>query len=368
MKKKSKPKVPPVGVFKLINGFLNFLRRLQHKIIPPPALLANYTVENLVIQRCLYIAAKLGIAELLKDGAKNIDQIAKAVKADKESLYRLMRTLAGYGFFKELKDGQFELTKLTKPLLADDDSSVLPLVKWVGSENLFGLWVDLEKTIKNGKSYFTNNYKKNYFDWLEDRPVEQEAFNDCLIVYSILSDAFVGNSYDFSKFNTIVDIAGGKGGLIQAILLKNPKLKGIIYELPITVGFLMNSDTFKQAGIADRVEFEEGDFFKSIPAGHDAYIMKSILHDWHEDEAVKILSNCRKAMRDDSKLLIAELVINEGNKPHFSKIIDICMLALNEGRERTPEEYSNLFKKAGLRLNRIFPTSSPYSIIEAVVA
>ncbi len=364
--KKPKSKVPPVAIFKIVEWFLNFLKRMQRKILPPHVLFVNYTVENIVIQRCIYVVTELGIADLLKDGPKSIDQLAKETQTNADLLYRVMRTLAGEGIFNELTDRRFDTTRIGKALQTGAEDSVLPLIRWVGSEYIFNLWVDLMTTVKNGKSYFENNFGENYFKCLEKHPDDQEAFNQCLVVFSTLSNEFVAAAYDFSSFNTVVDVAGGRGGQLISILNKHPGVKGVLFELPLTIGIVGIEGTFEKAGLADRVELVEGDFFQSVIPGHDAYFMKSILHDWGDEDSIKILTICRKAMRVDSKLLIAELVINETNKPHFSKIIDICMAALNTGRERTPEDYSRLLEKAGLKLNRIVPTSSPYSIVEAV--
>lgn len=363
--KENTTKVPPVPVFNLVSGFLNGLKKLQQRIIPPHALLVSYTVEYIVIQRCLYIVAVLGIADLLKDGPKDIGYLAKETNTNEGFLYRIMKPLAGEGLFKETKGKHFETTRIGKALELGDKNSVLPLIRWVGSESINGLFVDLMNSAKNGKSYFENNYGEGYFDWLEKHPHDQDTFNDCLIVFSTLSNDFVAAAYNFSKFNTLVDVAGGRGGQLVSILKAHPKLKGILFELPFTVGLVGVDNTFEKAGLSDRVTLIEGDFFESIAPGYDAYILKSILHDWTDEQAVKILSTCRKAMRDDSTLLIAELVINEGNKPHFSRIISLCMAALNNGQERSREEYSILLEKAGFKLTRVVPTSSPYSIVEA---
>jgi hypothetical protein len=366
MKQKQIPKMPPLWVVKLIVRFSNFLRRLQLKLTPPLALFVNLTVENIVIQRALYIAAELGIADLLKDGPKSIDELHKETQVDKDALYRILRVLAGFGIFKELKGKVFETNTAGRCLEIENEYSITDFIRWVGSKWIFNLWVDIFASVKNGKSYFKNNFNQDYFKWLEDKPEEQINFNSTLIEFSNVSSAPVAMAYNFGNFKTIVDIAGGMGGQLVTFLSIYPKLKGVLFELPLTVQMVKADRIFEDAGLSDRVELIEGDFFESVPAGYDAYFMKSIVHDWDDESTVKILTSCSKAMRKDSKLLLAELVVPEPNVHHFSKISDISMLVLNEGRERTAEEYDILFHKAGLKLNKVYFTAAPHSIVEAV--
>jgi hypothetical protein len=368
--KRIKPKVPPTPIVKVIMRFLNFLRKIERKLYPPQALLIDLTVEDLVINRGLFIAAELGIADILKSGPKSIDEIIKetGAKLDSDSFYRIMRALASFGIFREKKGKVFETNAVSRHLEIEHEQSVLDFVRWVGSKWVFNLWVDIMNSVKNGKSYFNNNFEVDYFKWLEDKPDEQIVFNDTLIEFSVLSSGAVTAGYKFNSFDTIVDVAGGMGGQLISILNANPKLKGVLFELPLTVEMVKNDKVFDNAGLADRMDLIAGDFFESVPEGYDAYFMKSIIHDWKDAEAIKILTSCQKAMRKDSKLLLAELVIPEPNVRHFSYASNVCMLVLNEGRERTREDYSLLFKEAGLKLNRVLVTASPFSIVEAVKA
>lgn len=368
MKNESLPKMPPLAIIKLIMRFSNFLRRLHFKLTPPQAHLIDLTVENIVIQRCLFIAAELGIADLLKDGPKSIEELQKETKVNKDALYRVMRMLVSFGIFKEKRGRVFETNATGRFLEIENEYSVTDFVIWVGSKWVFNLWVDILKSVKNGKSYFNNNFNQDYFKWLEDKPEEQITFNSTLIEFSNLSSAPVATAYNFSAFKTIVDIAGGMGGQLITFLKAYPKLKGVLFELPLTVQMVNADKIFENTGLSDRVELISGDFFESVPAGYDAYFMKSIVHDWDDESTVKILTSCSKAMRKDSKLLLAELVVPETDVRHFSKASDICMLVLNEGRERTKEEFAALFQKAGLKLNGVYFTASPFSIVEAIKA
>lgn len=364
--KKIKPKIPPVPIVRLVTNVSNFLRKLSLKLTPPQAHLLDLTLENIIIQRCLWIAAELGIADMMKKHPIGIVELAKLTNRDEDSLYRVMRMLASFGIFKELKDRVFEPTPLSRHLESDYKLSMLDLILWPGSEANFGCWADMMNSIKNGKSYYRNNFNLNYFDWLEDKPHEQIAFNNLLIEFSTLSSDPVTAAYKFKHFKNYVDIGCGMGGQLISILRANPKLKGVAYDLPLTIEMLKHDKVFEHAGIGDRVELIAGNFFESIPVGYDAYFMKSIIHDWRHDEAVQILSNCRKAMRKDSKLLLTELVIPEPNVRHIAYASHVLMLVFNEGRERTKEEYADLFKESGLKLKHQYFTAAPFSILEAV--
>ncbi len=367
--KKVKPKIPPVPIVRFVVALSNILRKISLELLPPQALMFDYTVENILIQRSLWIAAELGIADTLKkEGPKSIAELAKENRRNEDTLYRVMRLLSSFGIFKETKGKVFETTALSRCLESDHEQSMLDMILWCGSKTNFNIWVDLMNSVKTGRSYFQNNFKQDYFTFIGDKPDEQIGFNNLLIEFSTLSTDPVTAAYKFKAFDTIVDIGAGMGGQLISMLKANPKLKGVVYELPLTVEMLKNDKIFENAGIADRVELIAGDFFKSVPEGYDAYFMKHIIHDWKDEQAIQLLTNCRKAMRKNSKLLVAEIVIPEPNVRHIAYSMLLLMLVFNEGRERTLEEYIHLFKEAGLKLNRRYYTACPFSILEAVPA
>jgi predicted transcriptional regulator len=366
MKKSSKPKAPPIFLVKMIMGLLNFLEKFQRKLMPPEAILLGHAMRDVVVFRSVYVAAELKIADLLKDGPKSAEQLAKETDTNADALYRIMRTLSSIGIFKAKKGRQFELAKIGKHLQSGVEESMLFFVKICGSEFISNIWGDLLQSVKNGKSYYENNYNMSFFDWLEKNPERRKEFDVGMAGVSAYTDIPIAAGYDFSSFGTLADIGGGRGTQIVTILSAFPRLKGILFELPLTIGILEKENIVQQDGLDGRLKLVSGDFFKSVPPGCDAYFMKSIIHDWDDERSIKILSNCRRAMRQDSKLLLAEHIVRgDSNEPDFFKFLDVNILALIGGCVRTKEEYSRLLERSGFKLNRVVTTASPFFIIEA---
>jgi DNA-binding Lrp family transcriptional regulator len=366
MKKKIKLKSPPVFIVSIVIKLTDFLKRLRIKLLPPQVVLIEYTVEYLIMQRCVNAAAELFLSTLLEDGPRSIEYLAEKTGMNCNSLYRVMRALTCAGIFKEKKGRIFENNKLSKCLLYGKENTVTALAKFTGAEWMVKLWSDLLYSIEKEKNLYKIKYGKGFFEWLEENPEEYRIFDEGMTSLSALSDVPIASAYNFSSFNSIVDVGGGHGSQIATILKAYPKMKGMLFDIERVVDGSKGEDHFKDDLLAGRVEFVAGDFFKSVPAGCDAYLMKSVIHDWDDAGAIKILTNCRKAMHENSKLLVADMVVKGYNKPHFSKLLDIAMLVLVEGKERTKEEFENIFEKSGFKLKRIIPTASPYSIIEGV--
>jgi len=223
-------------------------------------------------------------------------------------------------------------------------------------------WGNFLGAVQTGKTAFDSTFGEPVFDYLAKHPAESAVFNEGMTGFTSVIAPAVVEAYDFSQFGTIVDVGGGHGILVNTILAANPKLKGIVFDSPnVTVGA---SEPIRAAGLADRCQAIGGDFFQSVPAGGDAYLMKHIIHDWPDDAATKILANCRKAVNPGGKLLLVELVIRPGNEPDFGKLMDLEMLVIASGKERTEAEYRALLAAAGWKLTRIIPTKSPAQVIE----
>lgn len=314
--------------------------------------------------QAIYVAAKLGIADLLKDGSKTVDELSNATKAHACSLYRLLRALASIDIFREEEDGRFCLTPLATTLRSDSMNSVLPGVLLAGSEFHWEAWGNLFYSVMTGESAFEHIHDMRFFDYLPKNPDDGATFDAWMTRSSEMQIPAIMNSYDFSMYQTIVDIGGGHGSLLAAILQTNPHLKGILFDMPEV---LKAAKKFRNAGIDTRCEMTGGDMFKSIPQGGDLYILKTIIHDWSDELSIKILRNCHTAMTDHARLLVIESIVPTGNQPHLSKFMDLNMLVLNHGgRERTESEYRTLFHAAGFRLTNIIKTPSPLSLIEGI--
>ena len=366
MSKKIKPKAPPVFLASMVFKFTNFLNKLRRKILPPQAILVEYTLEYILLQRSIFACVELFLPTYLEDGPQSIEYIAEKAGMNTRALYRVMRCLAAYGIFKEKKDKFFENTPLSEYLIYGKESSVAPLAKFAASPLVTGILCDIVYSIEKEKSLPQIKYKKNFFKWLEKHPEEYRVFDEGMTSLSGLSDDPIAAVYNFSKIGTLVDVGGGHGGQLATILKAHPHMKGILFDLPRVIDGSKNESTFDDPIFEGRVEFVGGSFFDSVPAGGDAYYLRHIAHDWYDDDLIKILTNCRKAMNDKAKLLVAEMVIKHDNNHHFGKILDVSMLSLLDGRERTEEEFAEAFEKSGFKLNRIIPTASPYSLLEGV--
>lgn len=313
---------------------------------------------------CIYAAAKLNIADLLKEKAMTADQLAEATHSHAPSLYRVLRALAGVGVFKENEQHQFELTPLGSTLQSGVPGSMKAMaIAQLGDH--FNAWGNLVYSIKTGNISFDNIEGMPVWKFYEMNPDEGQNFMKAM---TGLTEAVILNVlpvYDFTAFETIVDIGGGNGALMMAVLDKAPNARGIVFDEEYVVA--ETKSLIGQKGYAGRCDTAAGSFFESVPPGADAYLMKMVLHDWNDEQCLQILKNCHQAMKPGSKLLVLDAVIPEGNEPHPGKFMDINMMAMTGGRERTEKEFASLFGDAGLKLSRVIHTHTPlFSIVEAI--
>jgi hypothetical protein len=314
--------------------------------------------------QAISVAAKLGVADLLAEGAKSADELARATGAHPRSLYRIMRALAGGGIFAEDETGRFRLTPLAEPLRRDAPDSLRSLAIFFGADWHWRVWSDLSHSAQTGRPAFESIYGKAYFDYLAENPAPAEVFNDAMTSLSASVSAAVVSAYDFSGITKLVDVGGGHGLLLASILEKYPQMSGVLFDAPSVIEGA--NDVIEAHDVGGRCETVGGDFFASVPAGGDAYIMKHIIHDWEDERALIILQNCHRAMTEGSRLLVVEIVLPEGNTPSLGKFMDLQMLLFLHSYERTEAEYSSLYQRAGFKLTSIVPTLSPYSVIEGV--
>lgn len=311
----------------------------------------------------IYVAAKLGIADRLAAGPRSAAQLAAETGSHPPSLYRLLRTLAGQGIFRETSPQVFELTPLGACLQAEAEGSIRDLAILYGEET-YQAWGRLLDSVQTGRTAFDEVFGCEIFEYLARNPAQQEVFNRAMSNRGVRIAEAVVAAYDFSSSAQVVDVGGGEGTLIVAILKANRGTRGLLFDLP---GVAEAAERKLQgAGLQDRCRFVGGDFFETVPAGGDTYILSRILHDWDDRRSVTILQNCRRAMPQEGKVLVVEEVIPPGNQPGFSKLIDIHMLVLTGGRERTEAEFADLFAAAGLCFHRAIPTSSGMYILEAI--
>jgi hypothetical protein len=317
------------------------------------------------ISSCLCLAAKLGLADLLAAGPRSADDLAHATGTHGPSLYRLLRALASVGVFAEDEQGRFALTPLAEPLRSDVPESKRALAVMMGDEQ-YRCWGELEYSVRTGKTAFEHLYGKPVFDYLAEHPDKARNFDQAMVGVHGRESAAMCDAYDFSGFGTLVDVGGGNGSTISVVLQRAPNLRGILFDLPHVVE-RARAD-LESAGLAGRCRTVGGSFFEGVPAGGDAYLLRHIIHDWDEEKCRTILGNVRRVVPATGKLLVVEGVIPPGNDPSFTKLLDLTMLVMPGGKERTEAEYRALYEQSGFRLTRIVPTRSEVSVIEGVPA
>jgi hypothetical protein len=329
----------------------------------PPGALMTQMILSFMNSQAIYVAAKLGIADLLRNRPKSSAQLAQETGVDARSLYRVLRALAGAGIFSETDPNVFGMTPLAETLLTDAPGSLRATAIYMGEGWHMRPWHDIMYSVQTGRPSFDNVFGQPVFPYLNDHPEDARVFNNAMTSLSASVVEAIVAGYDFSNIERIVDVAGGHGRLISAILKANPGMKGILFDVPSVIKdapALLSAE-----GVSERCETVTGDFFEAVPVGGDAYIMKHIIHDWNDELALRILRNCHRVMRAGDRVLLVEMVVPDGNEPGPGKIIDLEMLLFTGGCERTKAEYADLFQRAGFELTGITQTASPYSIIEA---
>jgi hypothetical protein len=309
--------------------------------------------------------AQLGIPDLLEAAPRSAEDLANAIGADPQALYRLMRATACVGVLSEGPDGKFSQTPMSAVLRRDAQPSLRSFAIMGGLEWHGRGWSHLEYCVRTGKPALEQIYGAPVFEYLKQNPVQGQIFNDAMTELSMIDSPAVADAYDFAGIGSIVDIAGGHGLLLATILKKNPHLRGTLYEMPHV---LAGAKGGPLAPVMDRCTLASGDMFSSVPVGADAYIMKHIIHDWPDELCIQILKACRASVNAGGKLLVVDNVIQPGNGFSPGKFLDLQMLIFPSGRERTEQQFRDLLAAAGWRLNRIIPTVVPDSIVEGATA
>ena len=331
---------------------------------PPPPVQLMQVLFGFAASRAIGVTAEFGIADLLKDGPKSAEELSHQTSLDARSLYRVLRACASVGVYAEDAEKKFSLTPMAEPLLSNVPGSLRAFAEMVTCDWQFQTWAELNYSVKTGLPAFDKVHGKTSFEYFWTNEKAGKVFNDAMTSNSAFTSVAVVNGYDFSTVSKLVDVGGGHGFLLASILAKYTNLKGLLYDTPAIVAEAQK--LLKELGVTDRCETAGGDFFKNVPVGGDAYIMKHIIHDWNDEQCISILDNCRTAMIDNGKVLVVEMIVPEKNEPSIAKFLDLQMLQYLPGCERTEKEYHELFDKAGLKISRIIPTMSLFSIIEGI--
>ena len=319
-------------------------------------------VNGYLVSQALYVVATLGIADLLAGERRDAEELASATGTKSKPLYRLLRALAAVGVFDEDASGCFALTELGDCLRFD---AAEPVGRWAANIGRPYVWAAtgaLLHSVQTGESGFRHVHGTDPWTFRTSRPEESVIFDHAMADLSRRAAAGVMAAYPFGAFPRIVDVGGGSGMLLAAILVANPGVQGVLFDQPHVVAAAL--PVLAEAGVQDRCECVGGSFFESAPAGGDAYVLKSVLHDWNTKDAISILRTCRAAMLAGAKLLAVEHVIGPPNQQPVSKLTDLNMLVMLGAQERTEQQFVALFADGGFTVTRIVPAALGYCVIE----
>ena len=329
---------------------------------PPQAALMQLIMGGLAAQ-LVHVAARIRLADHLSGGPRTADELARDTKTHAPSLLRALRALAAVGVLENVGDESFGLTPVGQCLRAEGPGSLHAYAEYFGRETSARSIADLHHAVTTGDTAFDHVFGTGFFDYMGKHSDEAAAFHRRSTAGAARAVDAVVKTYDFSRVGTVVDIGGSKGGMLASILGNNPDVHGVLFDQPHAVAEA--PALLAAAGVAGRCSIAPGDFFVSVPEGGDAYVLKSILHDWDDERCVAILQNCARAMKADGKILLVERVVPVGRVPADIALTDIVMMLLTGGKERTEHEYSVLLGRAGLVLARVISTGTSTSIVEA---
>lgn len=318
------------------------------------------------ISQALNVAAVLGIADLLADGPKSVEDLAQATDSHALSLYRVLRLLASEGVFVEEAERRFRSTPLAEPLRRAAPISLKSRAEFDGDTANWRAWGNLLHSVRSGETALDHTFDVSLFEYLEQNVETSGRFNDMMVRQTQGWARDVIEAYDFDGVGTLVDVGGGHGAMLAAILTAHPHMNGILFDLPHVVEGA--APRLEAAGVAGRCEVLGGSFFDSLPEGGDAYLLKHVLHDWDDARCKQILANCRRTMAQDARLLVLEVLLAPGNEPDYGKALDVNMLVLTGGRERGEAEYRDLLQANGFTLARVVRTPGELSVIEGLPA
>jgi hypothetical protein len=337
---------------------------------PPYVALLNMIIGNW-ISGAIAAAARLKIADYVGEAPTSTTEIATKAGAHEPSLFRLMRGLASVGIFAEQSPRKFVHTPLSQFLRTDHPNSMRDVADMLGSDFAYRPWEQLHASVLTGKPAFELMYGTDHWSYFKAHPDANDLFNRAMTGIAASMHHAAMEAYDFSRFESLIDVGGGHGHLLASILKANPSMRGSVYDQAHVIGGA--APMYKSLGVSDRAGAMAGSFFESIPAhpgnvapGKSAYIMSHILHDWNDEQCLTILTLARAAAKPGTTLLVFDAVIPPGNNPDFGKLMDLNMMALITGRERTADEFRELLGKTGFRVTRIVPTKSSVSIVESV--
>jgi O-methyltransferase domain len=317
------------------------------------------------LSRAICTIGELGVSDHIQAGApQSVETLARLTGAHERSLYRLLRFTASYGIFRETGDRKFDHSPLSAALRSDAEGTFRPAAQMF--HRMFPAWDGLDHSVRTGESGSLKVFGEPLFDYIGRHPDLASLFDAGMTAFhGHETDAMLA-AYDFSEVQTLADIGGGNGSLLAAVLRRYPQMRGILFDLPHVVGRARGG--MQALGLEQRCAVIEGNFFESVPKGADAYLLRHIIHDWTDEQSVKILTNCRKVIPTKGRVLLVEFTVSPANQASLGKDADMMMLTFPGGMERTVEEYRALFEQSGFRLSKVTTTKSAVSVVEGTPA
>ena len=319
-------------------------------------------INGFQVTQAIHVASTLRIANHLKDGPLLAEELAPLTKCHAGALYRLLRALAAVGVFTEDESRRFALNPMGDCLRTDSTTPLSAWAEYVGSTYVWCAWAHLLHSIRTGENAFEHIHGKDIWSYRAERPEERAVFDRAMTELSRGGAEAVIDAYDFSAFRHVVDVGGGRGLMLAAILTAHRQMRGTLFDQAAVVADA--KAVLEAHGVADRCRIQSGNFFHNVPEGGDAYVMRAVIHDWDDDEATAILKTCRRAMPETAKLILIEQIVGPANEMPATKFMDLNMLALPGGRERTREEFADLLAKSGFQLTRV-ALAGRLNVIEA---
>lgn len=330
---------------------------------PPPGVALMQIVQGFMVAKVLQAVAILGVADLLAGGGRGVADLASATGTHAQSLGRVLRALASRGIFRQESDGRYVNTALSEMLRSDVAGSVRDYVIYAPHDGNVRAWSELDYVLRTGEQSFVRANGVDMWGYFAAHPDIEQSFNRAMTALSFGTQQMVLGACDFSRFGRVIDVGGGEGRLLAAILAAHPKVHGTLFDLPAAAGAA--EEFLRAEGLDERADVVAGDMFVSVPAGYDAYVLKNILHDWPDEQSLQVLQVCRSAMSPDSRLIVLDAVIEPGNEPHPAKWFDLHMMVALGGRERTKDEFAALLDAAGFVLETAISLPGPMGVVEA---
>ncbi|WP_235204405.1 acetylserotonin O-methyltransferase [Nocardia otitidiscaviarum] len=355
-------KLPPPPLVRAVGWVRDELAALHRHLVPGHIALLELQMTGFLAP-AIQAAAQLGIADALADGPKRVEELARAVGADADALERLLRLLVSFDVFTRRRDGTYALNGMSRALRSDGEVTLRDLSLFFGSEYHRRHWTHLADAVRTGKPVGPALDGAGFFEYAAEHRELGELFDRAMASVNTLAIEPLLAAYDFGRFGTVVDIGGGRGALLAAILRRHRDARGILFDLPRVLA--EPPDEITELALAQRLTLRSGSFFESVPEGGDAYLLEHILHDWPDADAERLLRTVRAAMAPDATLLVIEILLPEHHRPHAGKFIDLEMLVNSGGRERTAERFRDLLSRSGFTLVRTVDTAAPDSILEA---